>query len=223
MQTLGSFNANIHSNVHFSEVLNYKNYDPELFRADLNRIPWDIIELESDPNNAWNSFKDLFMTAADCNAPVVNRRVRGRSLPWITPTIKDLMKKRDYQHKSYIRNSYKRLRNAVSMKLRKKKASYYSNQLCEKQDSRKLWKTLNELLTNKKQHKTANAPLANATRSNEFFASVAKKRCGHYRSKTRLPNILTPRVARNFVLHKVSANSVLKELSKFKVTKSLGS
>ena len=33
------------------------------------------------------------------NAPVVNRRVRGRSLPWITPTIKDLMKKRDYHHK----------------------------------------------------------------------------------------------------------------------------
>ena len=51
---------------------NYKNYDAELFRADLNRIPWDIIELEANPDNAWNSFKDLFMTAADCNAPVVN-------------------------------------------------------------------------------------------------------------------------------------------------------
>ena len=77
------------------------------------------------------------------NAPVVNRRVRGRSLPWITPTIKDLMKKRDYHHKKAIKtnkelhwSSYKRLRNAVSMKLRKEKASYYSNQLCEKQDSR---------------------------------------------------------------------------------------
>ena len=63
------------------------NYDPELFRADLNRIPWDIIELESDPDNARNSFKDLFMAVADCNAPVVNRRVRGRSLPWITLAI----------------------------------------------------------------------------------------------------------------------------------------
>ena len=58
---------------------NYKNYDPELFRADLNRIPWDIIELESNPDNVWNSFKDLFMTTVDCNAPVVNPRVRGRS------------------------------------------------------------------------------------------------------------------------------------------------
>ena len=87
------------------------------------------------------------MTGADCNAPVVNRRERGRSLLWITPTIKDLMKKRDYQHKSYKRSSYKRLRIAVSMKLRKEKASYYSNKLREKQNS----KTLNELLPNKKQ------------------------------------------------------------------------
>ena len=184
LQTLG-----ILSNVHFSEVLNYKIYDPELFRADLHRIPWDIIELESDPDNAWNSLKDLFMTAADCNAPVVNRRERGRSLLWITPTIKNLMKKRDYQHKSY-----KRLRIAVSMKLRKEKASYYSNQLCEKQDSCKLWKTLNELLPNKKQHKTANASVTEnltATSFNEFFASVAEKLCGHYKSK----NLCTSEIA----------------------------
>ena len=153
------------------------------------------------------------------NAPVVNRRVRGRSLPWITPTIKDLMKKRDYHHKKAIKtnkqlhwSSYKRLRNAVSMKLRKEKASY-SNQLCEKQDSRKLWKTLNELIPNKKQHKTANAPASEnltVTSFSEFFTSIVEKLCGHYKSKTRLPDILTPRVAQNFVVQKVSTNFVLK-------------
>ena len=34
-----------------------------------------------------------------------NRRVRGRSLPWITPTIKNLMKKRDYHHKKAIKTN----------------------------------------------------------------------------------------------------------------------
>ena len=58
------------------EARNYENDDPELFRADVNRIQWGIIELESGSDNAWNSFKDLFMTPPDCNAPVVNRRVR---------------------------------------------------------------------------------------------------------------------------------------------------
>ena len=154
------------------------------------------------------------------NAPVVNRRVRGRSLSWITPTIKNLMKKRDYHHKKSIKtnkelhwSSCKRLRNVVSMKLRKEKASYYSNHLCEKQDSRKLWKTL--LIPNKKQHKTANAPASEnltATSFNEFFTSVVEKLCGHYKSKTRLPNILTTRVAQNFVVQKVSTNFVLKRV-----------
>ena len=120
------------------------------------------------------------MTVADCNTPVVNRRERGRSLPWITPPIKDLMKKSDFYHKKAIKtskelpwSSKKSLRNAVSMKLRKEKASCYSHQLCEKQESRKY---LNELLPNKKQYKTANAPASKnltAISFNEFFTSVA--------------------------------------------------
>ena len=72
------------------------------------------------------------MSVADNNAPVLIRRVHGRSLPWITPTIKDLMKRRDYHHKKAINtnnelhwSNHKRLQNAVT-KLRKEKASYYS-------------------------------------------------------------------------------------------------
>ena len=85
--------------------------------------------------------------------------------------------------KSFTGAVTKRLRNAVSTKLRKEKASYYSDQLCEKKDSRELWKTLNELLPNKKQHKTVNAPASEnfkATSFNEFFTSGAEKLCGHY-------------------------------------------
>ena len=69
------------------------------------------------------------------------------------------------------------------MKLRKEKVSYYPNQPHEKQNSRKLWKTLTKLLANKKQHKTVNAPASEnfkATSFNEFFTSGAEKLCGHY-------------------------------------------
>ena len=45
------------------------------------------------------------MTAADCNTPVVNCRMRRRSLQWIIPTTKDLMKKRNYQHKKAFKNN----------------------------------------------------------------------------------------------------------------------
>lgn len=86
------------------------------------------MELEQTPNEAWLFFKDLFLTAAEKHAPIVIRRVRGRSVPWSTPEIKDLMKKRDYKHKKAILtnselhwSNYKRLRNAVNTKMRKEK------------------------------------------------------------------------------------------------------
>ena len=109
-----------------------------------------LLNLSLIPKMRGFPYKDLFMSVSDSNAPALTRRVRGRSLPWITPTIKDLMKRRDYHPKKAIHsnnelhwNSYKRLRNAVTMKLRKEKASYYSTQLRDKEDSKELWKTLN--------------------------------------------------------------------------------
>ena len=178
----------------------------------MSRVPWDVIEFESNPDDAWNSFKDLFMSVADSNAPVVTRRVRKRSLPWITPTIKDLMKRRNYHHKKAIHtnnelhwSSYKRLRNAVSMKLRKEKENYYSKQLSEK-------------------HAAANAPAAEkltATSFNKFFTSVAEKLCGHFKDKL-MSKLWTPRVTENFVFQKVSTNFVCKELTKLKLTKATG-
>ena len=70
------------------EIRNYKHYDTALFCDDLKNIPWDILELEQTPDEAWLCFKDLFLTAADKHAPIVTRRVRGRSVPWLTPEIK---------------------------------------------------------------------------------------------------------------------------------------
>ena len=62
---------------------NYKNYDPDY----LNKIPWDILEMESTSNEAWIVFKDLFLTLADKHVPVATRRVRGFSVPWLTPVV----------------------------------------------------------------------------------------------------------------------------------------
>ena len=115
---------------------NYKNYDPAFFSDDLNKIPWDILEMESTSNEAWIVFKDLFLTVADKHAPVATRRVRGFSVPWLTSSIKELMTERDYHHKKAIKTNqelhwskYKRLRNTVSKKMKKAISDYYSSRL----------------------------------------------------------------------------------------------
>ena len=118
--------------------------------------------LEQTPDGAWLCFKDLFLIAADKHAPIVTRRVRGRSVPWLTPEIKDLMHKRDYEHKKAIStnselhwSNYKRWRNAVNTKMCKEKCNYYSNELSGDQNSKEMWKTLNNILP--KENKCANS------------------------------------------------------------------
>ena len=62
------------------EARNYKHYDPALFCEDLNSIPWDILELDQIPNDAWQSFKDLFLTAADDGTRPLSRAVSAEDL-----------------------------------------------------------------------------------------------------------------------------------------------
>ncbi len=59
-----------------------KSHPPKFIRA--SHAPWDIIEMENDAEFAWNLFKDMFMSAADKHAPIIEKRVQGKSLPWIT-------------------------------------------------------------------------------------------------------------------------------------------
>ena len=210
------------------EARNYKHYDPALFCEDLNSIPWDILELDNTPNDAWQSFKDLFLTAADEHAPVVARRVRGRSVPWLTPEIKDLMHQRDHQHKKAIStnkelhwSNYKRLRNAVNTKMRKEKCCYYSTQLSGDQSSKEMWRTLNKILPKQKKSASGGSETMTATNFNKFFSSIAKNLCSVFKDPA-LPRILAPRVNSDFALQDVSASFVRHELSKLKSSKATG-
>ena len=60
---------------------------------------------------------------------------RGQKVHWLTTEIKKLMKERDNLHKLALKtnselhwSSFKRMRNAVTLKLRREKKHYYNNQ-----------------------------------------------------------------------------------------------
>ena len=93
-------------------------------------------------------------TTADKRAPIVTRRIRGRSLPWLTSEVKQMMHERDLLHKKAIKSnkelhwsSYKRLRNMVTAKMRKEKSAYYTTQLATDKSSKDMWRTLNKILS----------------------------------------------------------------------------
>ena len=82
-----------------------------------------------DTRGKLERLQDLFLTAADKNAPIVTRRVHGYSVPWLRSDLKKLMKERDYHlKKAFSANkelhwsNYKRLRNTIRM--HKEKSDY---------------------------------------------------------------------------------------------------
>ena len=60
---------------------NYKNYSAPNFVSDLHSASWDVINTSLTVDEAWTSFKDIFVTIADRHAPTRTRRVRSNTLP----------------------------------------------------------------------------------------------------------------------------------------------
>ena len=129
---------------------NFKRFNRDSFIVDLNKVPWSLINSFADVEDAWDSFKQLFGEVADSHAPRIRVRVRGHGVPWLTREVKQPMNERDHFHNLALRinselhwSSYKRLRNVVTLKLRKEKQRYSNEQFRETRgDSRGTWKNL---------------------------------------------------------------------------------
>ena len=57
--------------------------------------PWYLVAAESDWNNAWGIWQQIFEYIADSHAPLKKKRVRKNSAPWITVELKHDMFERD--------------------------------------------------------------------------------------------------------------------------------
>ena len=101
-------------------------------------------------DEAWTSFKDIFVTIADRHAPTHTRRVRSNTLPWMTDQIRALITQRNFHHKkaqktgsSYDWQEYRSLRNRLTVTIKETKRAYYSNLFQEnKNHSSKLWSAI---------------------------------------------------------------------------------
>ena len=170
-------------------------------------------------------------------APRIRVRVRGQKVPWLTREVKQLMNERGHVHNLALRtnkelhwSSYKRLRNVVTLKLRKEKQRYFNEQLREtKGDSRGTWKNLKQLLGNCSKSSGAAARTANEAKEkcnifNRFFVSCAEDLRSTHRSSARsffkwLPQIDRPG---KFKLRKITVSEVRKALKELKSKKATG-
>ena len=132
----------------------YKHFSAEKFINDLKLIPFWLVELSDDPNDALDVFLNLFRDIANIHAPIRKYTVKSKPAPWLTQNIRDLMLMRDAA-KCDARTSgfpsdwaiYRKLRNHVVKINRESKRAYFLEAINNsKKDAKSMWKTINNLL-----------------------------------------------------------------------------
>ena len=147
------------------------------------------------------------------------------------------MNERDHFHNLALRtnnelhwSSYKRLRNVVTLKLRKEKQRYCNEQFREARgDSRGTWKNLKQLLGNGSKNSSAAPRTTNEAKDkwntfHRFFVSCAEDLRSIHRSSARSFSKWLPQIDRpeKFNLRKITISEVSKALKDLKPKKATG-
>lgn len=159
---------------------NFKNFDLNLFLADLHNLPWFNIISENDIDIKIKLFNDFISYLFDIHAPVKQVRVTKPRAPWLTSNLKLIMKERDRALQKYKRthsnndwSRYKELRNYTLTMVRSEKKGFLKS-VCLKNNSKNTWGALKAL--NVCSNKEVNIPeeLADPNEINNYFASFVQ-------------------------------------------------
>ena len=85
---------------------NYANYDQHKFCKDLRDVDWESVVKKKDSpgnvngssvvNDLWTSFKGSFVSIVDKHAPLITKKVRGLTCPWMNGLIKRGIRQREF-------------------------------------------------------------------------------------------------------------------------------
>ena len=220
-------------------VRNFKNFNKTDFMTDVERIPFHVLEVFDDKDDALWGWEQLFKDVCNTHAPYKDVKARSMSHPWINTTIRLKMNRRFKLFKKAISTNnteiwaeYKKIRNEVTSAIRKAKSEHFKDQLADIKTSAEYWNLLTKA-TNPKVRKTI-GPLKREDGSlavddveksnlmNDFFSNIGRKLtetlhpCSYSEPTTRT-NIV-PSI--NGVM--VSPDDIIKKLNNLKPNKATG-
>ena len=110
-----------------------KNYNKDEFLSALQSVDFQALcsGQSYNPNLLTETFHEIFESMLNAHAPLRKRKVQTEYAPWMSPSIKELMCKRD-QAKILVTKDialwpkYKKLRNLVTYRIRKAVKEYYA-------------------------------------------------------------------------------------------------
>ena len=137
---------------------NFKNFDVNEFRSDINTQNWDGIKMFDNPNQMWHVWKTMFNDVVERHAPLRKKRVRSSNSPWITADLKERMRQRDILKIKAIQSKhphdwaiFKATRNSVNSEIKQVKEFYYQKAFSESQGNpKKTWGIINEITSRKR-------------------------------------------------------------------------
>ena len=116
------------------DKLCYKRFNISHFKEELCKQL--IYSHVTHGNLTWKSFSDTFLSTSNKHAPIRSYRLRTKSSQWLTPSIKQLMHKRDAIHKlasiyndPLLISKYRTLRNLVTSSIHKSKQMFFNTHI----------------------------------------------------------------------------------------------
>ena len=177
---VSSFRKQKHKQINYRD---FKMFDEKLFLKDLREDPY-ISNLEFDESELckrWELFKKSFITIANKHAPMKMMRAKERYYPWVNLEIVKLIYERNHIKKRAVKTKsehlwqkLKKLRNKITLLIRKRRKEYYEEKLREcGKDSKKMWKCINKITGSKSfipPHKDISC-----NNFNEHFSTIGEK------------------------------------------------
>ena len=216
----------------------------------LSIADWSNVYNTSDVNRAYDNFALMFNSICEKVAPIVKHRNRPNKSkkPWIT---RGILKSINHKHKLYAKlikskydpirfSNYKHYKNILTTLLRKAKKSYYSGQVNKnKNNSSKLWSTLNNLIgkgsgDSGKFPKLLKIETSDSTTEtirdldkisncfNTYFASIGEELAGNLSETDDPLNYINHAKNNSFFLHPICESDLELELNRLDPNKACG-
>ena len=218
-------------------VRDYSKYNPDEMNNELKIKNWNGVYGSVNVNRALKCFNETLDETFTKHAPFINKRVKGRSCPWLDNDTKSALNDRDKALRKARRtkatedwNVYKRLRNGCNNLLRYAKSNFNKKLLDENsKNPTKFWKIIKNIFPTKLTPNSASSKSDDSSRANIFskhyfnVIRTLKTKFIHCRDFVWYPpkNIL-PRSLKSFKFNPVSEIYILKLLKKLRRNKAAG-
>ena len=142
------------------KVISYRNltnFNKQLFLDDLNKADWSLFFNSIDVVEATLAFNNIVSEIADRHALLSHKKVKGKAAGWINEDFLTAIKEHDYllkvaslSRKPSDWSAFKRRQNYVNKLKSRLKGGYYANEIDNtRDDPKKLWKRIKQLIPDK--------------------------------------------------------------------------